>query len=42
MELAPAYVDAALLRWQKATGKQATLEGSGETFDAMTKARSAP
>jgi DNA modification methylase len=32
MELAPAYVDAAVLRWQKATGKEARLEGSGCTF----------
>jgi DNA modification methylase len=39
MELSPAFVDAALLRWQTASGKTATLEGSGETFDALRSAR---
>jgi DNA modification methylase len=39
MELAPAYVDAAVLRWQKATGKEARLEGSGCTFAERSGAR---
>lgn len=42
MEQAAPYVDAAVLRWQKATGKQAVLESSGQEFDAVTKSRSTP
>ncbi len=32
LELAPAFVDVAVRRWEKATAKQATLDGSGKTF----------
>ena len=32
MELSPGFVDAAVLRWQKATGKDAILEKSGESY----------
>ncbi len=32
VELAPAYVDVAVLRWQAFTGQQAVLEGGGATF----------
>ena len=32
MELSPAFVDVAVRRWEKATGREAALEGSGETF----------
>ena len=32
IELNPAYVDVAVRRWQEFTGKQATLERTGETF----------
>jgi DNA modification methylase len=32
MELDPAYIDVAVLRWQAFTGKDATLEGTGESF----------
>lgn len=32
MELSPAYVDVIVRRWQTATGKQATLESTGQTF----------
>jgi len=39
MELAPAFVDVALRRWEKATGKQAVLEETGETFAGVTRAR---
>jgi len=38
IELSPAYVDVAVLRWQAFTGLQATLDG-GETFDALSKKR---
>ncbi|MCU0972778.1 MAG: DNA modification methylase [Burkholderiales bacterium] len=39
MELSPAFVDAAILRWEKATGRQATLDGDGRTFAEISKER---
>jgi len=33
IELNPAYVDVAVMRWQAFTGQLARLEASGETFD---------
>ncbi len=43
MELDPGYVDVALRRWEQATGKQATLEGSGQTFaEAGAERKGAP
>lgn len=33
IELAPQYVDVAVRRWQSFTGKQATLEATGQSFD---------
>jgi DNA modification methylase len=41
MELDPAYVDVALQRWQGFTGREAVLEGAGETFSAIAAARTA-
>jgi DNA modification methylase len=41
MELSPAFVDAAVLRWQKSTGKTAVLDGTGEAFDAREPATTA-
>jgi DNA modification methylase len=35
IELNPAYVDVAVLRWQNFTGLAATLEETGETFAAV-------
>ena len=35
IELSPAYVDVAVLRWQAFTGQQATLERTGETFNEI-------
>ena len=35
MELDPKYVDVIVRRWQEFTGKQATLESDGRTFDAL-------
>ncbi len=32
VEQSPAFVDVALRRWEQATGKQATLDGSGQRF----------
>ena len=40
-ELDPAYVDVAVIRWQQFTGQKATLEATGETFDALRTARNA-
>jgi hypothetical protein len=40
MELAPAYVDVALRRWEKATGKSAQLDGDGRRFDEVALERS--
>ena len=39
IELDPAYVDVAVLRWQVFTGRQARLEGSGESFGEIGLAR---
>lgn len=39
IEIAPQYVDVALLRWQAYTGKDATLEATGETYAATKAAR---
>jgi DNA modification methylase len=39
LELEPAFVDGTILRFQKATGKQAILESSGETYDALAAQR---
>ncbi len=39
MELAPGYVDVAVKRWMKATGKQATLDG--RSFDEVAEERRA-
>lgn len=39
VELNPAYVDVAILRWQKFTGRAATLEGPGLTFENVQAER---
>lgn len=41
MEVKPAYVDVAVLRWQAFTGKDATLARTGETFAATALERGA-
>ena len=41
IELNPAYIDVAVSRWQKFTGKQAVLEGSDTTFGALKAQREA-
>jgi DNA modification methylase len=38
-ELSPPFVDAAVLRWQKATGKKAILDGDGRSFDDIAAER---
>jgi DNA modification methylase len=39
LEIDPLYVDAAVRRWQRFTGKDATLESTGQTFDEVPTAR---
>ncbi len=41
MELSPAFVDVIVQRWQKLTGKPATLDADGRTFDQVAAARRA-
>lgn len=42
VELNPAYVDVAVRRWQDFTGREATLEGDGRTFDQLAEHRIKP
>jgi site-specific DNA-methyltransferase (adenine-specific) len=42
MELDPKYCDVIVRRWQDFTGKQATLEATGETFEDVSHGREAP
>jgi DNA modification methylase len=39
VELSPAYVDVAVLRWQAFTGEQAGLERNGASFAALSMSR---
>jgi len=39
MELDPKYCDVIVKRWQDFTGQEATLEESGETFNALAAKR---
>jgi DNA modification methylase len=39
IELEPAYMDVAVIRWQNFTGKQATLEGDGRSFEEIKAQR---
>lgn len=39
IEITPAFVDAAIRRWQKATGGVALLEGSGKTYAQVAEER---
>lgn len=41
IELQPAFVDGTILRWEKATGKTATLAATGQTFAQVADERSA-
>ena len=42
MELDPKYCDVIIKRWQDFTGKQATLEATGEIFNEVAHGREAP
>jgi len=39
IEIAPAYVDVAVKRWQEFTGQQAVLDGDGRSFDNVAAPR---
>lgn len=39
IELDPKYVDVVVERWQQLTGKKATLDGDGRTFDEVALER---
>jgi DNA modification methylase len=39
IEIAPAYVDVALQRWQDFTGNAATLDSDGRTFSELAAER---
>jgi DNA modification methylase len=39
IEIAPAYIDVAVRRWQDFTGQQAVLDGDGRNFDAVAAER---
>ena len=39
IELNPAYVDVAVMRWQEFTGAEATLESDGQTFNDIKAAK---
>ena len=41
LELDPKYVDVITARWQSLSGKKATLEGDGRTFDEIVRERAA-
>jgi len=41
LELDPKYVDVVIRRWQKMTGKSATLDQDGRTFDEIVEQRAA-
>jgi DNA modification methylase len=40
IELSPAYIDVAVLRWQAFTGERATLERDGASFATVSASRS--
>jgi len=39
VELSPAYVDVAVMRWQAFTGQAATLDGAGRSFANLAAER---
>jgi hypothetical protein len=39
MEIDPIYADVIVRRWQEYTGKQATLDGDGRTFNDVAQER---
>jgi DNA modification methylase len=41
IELDPKYVDVAVRRWERYTGRSAVLDGTGQTFEDVEAARTA-
>jgi DNA modification methylase len=41
MEIDPKYIDVIVDRWQQFTGKQATLDGDGRSFELVKEERAA-
>jgi hypothetical protein len=41
MEIDALYTDVVVQRWEKFTGKEAVLEGTGQTFKALSEERHA-
>jgi DNA modification methylase len=39
LEIEPRYCDVIIQRWQHFTGKRATLDGDGRTFDEVAAER---
>jgi DNA modification methylase len=39
LEIEPRFVDQVVMRWEKLTGDQATLDGDGRTFDEIKASR---
>jgi DNA modification methylase len=39
LEIDPKYVDVTVMRWQSFTGRKATLEGDGRSFDEIAQER---
>ena len=39
MEISPTFVDVAVRRWQKATGKAAILDGTSSSYDSLVTER---
>ncbi|OWK27597.1 hypothetical protein SPMU_33810 [Sphingomonas mucosissima] len=39
VEIEPRYIDVAIRRWEKMTGRKAVLEASGETFAEVAACR---
>ena len=39
LELDPGYCDVIIERWQTSTGRNATLDGNGQTFDEIAHQR---
>ena len=39
MEISPAFVDGTILRFEKATGKEAVLDGDGRTYAQLLETR---
>jgi DNA modification methylase len=42
IEMEPAYCDVIVRRWEAFTGREATLDGDGRTFAAISAERGAP